>query len=391
MRILLVIYGSLDTLSGGYLYDRTLVRHLESRGHAVRVYSQRRKAPYPANIFDNADASLVDEAAAWKPDFILEDELNHPSLFLLNHRLRRAARAPLIGIVHHLKSLEEGGVLERATARWIERRFLGSLDGFVFNSSFTRRSVEEALRADSGDGRAAAALKRSVIALPGKDRLSPVHEPAPAPVPAPVPESTTERRGRGNRLRLLFLGNVIRRKGLHVLIQALSPLSGTSRSCTLAVAGDEGIDEDYTASVKMAIRKAGMEERVHWLGSVADADLPRIFQEHDLLAVPSQCEGFGIVYAEAMSYGLPVIAGTLGGAAEIIDAGKDGFLVRWEDAPALAALLAALADHPERLGELADHARKKAATLPTWNDSMERIEEFLAAFPRGGENDTEAT
>lgn len=373
MRILLVIYGSLDTLSGGYLYDRTLVGYLEKKGHQVRVFSQSRRNAYLANVLDNLDVALVQEAATWNPDCIIQDELNHPSLFLMNPRLRKATSAPLIGMIHHLKSLEAGGMLERTAARLIERIYLGGLDGFICNSRFTRGSVEEAL--GSGGGRTHAIAKPYVIALPGKDRLS--------SVPEPPAGNGAERDRHGAGLRILFLGNVIRRKGLHVLINALALVSASSTAWSLAIAGNETLDEKYTASLKATIRKSGMQDRVRWLGTVTDAQLPGLFKEHDLLAVPSQCEGFGIVYAEAMSFGLPVIAGALGGAAEIVDEGRDGYLIPYGDASGLASILAGLLGDAEGLEGLASQARLKSARLPSWDESMERIEKFLVNFPKG--------
>ncbi len=367
MRVLLVIYGSLDTRSGGYLYDRTLVRHMEGRGHQVRVFSQRHRVPYLANLAGNAAPSLVREAAAWRPDVIVQDELNHPSLFLLNRALGRRVPAPRIGLVHHLKSLEEGPALEQAAARRIEKRFLAGLDGFIFNSEFTRRSVETALGSGTG-GKPGSPVKPWVVALPGKDRL------------AGVPISEASGRSGGKTLRLLFLGNVVPRKGLHVLADALARIA--SRPWSLSIAGGEDTDPGYGAEVRRRIREAGLEARVSWLGAVPDEDLPRIFRSHDVLAVPSQCEGFGIVYAEAMTFGLPVIAGELGGASEIVDHGMDGCLVPWGDSEGLARTLAGFLDDPDGLAAMSRRAREKSAALPTWEESMGRIVEFLSRFPR---------
>ena len=81
---------------------------------------------------------------------------------------------------------------------------------------------------------------------------------------------------------------------------------------------------------------------VQFLGRVSDAELVHQYRTHNLLAVPSY-EGFGIVYLEAMRFGLPVIASTLGAAREIVTNGENGFFVRPHDthtfvaAPAVAA------------------------------------------------------
>jgi len=368
MKVLLVVYGSLETLSGGYLYDRTLVRALEAEGHEVRVASQRLRSPYLANLAGNAEIGLVRQAAAWKPDMIVQDELNHPSLFLLNRILGRRVPAPRIGLVHHLKSLEEGPALERAAARHIEKAFLAGLDGYIFNSEFTRRSVETAL-GNTGGEHPDSLGKPWVVALPGKDRL--------AGFP---PTGRSETRNPGV-LRLLFLGNVIPRKGLHVLVDALARIS--DRPWSLTIAGGE--DPEYGTRIRRRIRESGLMARVSWLGAVQDSELPGVFRNHDVLAVPSQCEGFGIVYAEALTFGLPVIAGELGGASEIVNHGENGFLIRWGDSEGLAGCLARLMDFPERLAALSRNAQERAEHLPTWEESMGRIVEFLSRLPRRGD------
>ncbi|MBK8049214.1 MAG: hypothetical protein IPK16_20095 [Anaerolineales bacterium] len=90
MRIGLIIYGTLDTLSGGYLYDRMLVQSLQAAGHELVVYSLPWH-DYTKSLTDNANLTWADELAAASLDLLLQDELNHPSLFWLNRHIRRKA------------------------------------------------------------------------------------------------------------------------------------------------------------------------------------------------------------------------------------------------------------------------------------------------------------
>ena len=102
-------------------------------------------------------------------------------------------------------------------------------------------------------------------------------------------------------------------------------------------------------------------------------------QSH-LLAVPSSYEGFGIVYLEAMHFGLPVIAGVAGGATEIVNHGVNGLLVPPGDATALARYLASLLPDRDLLVRLSLAALTHSASHPTWEDSAGRVREFLQAF-----------
>ena len=95
MKIGLIIYGSLDTVSGGYLYDRKLVESLRKRGDQVEIISLPRRN-YAAHLTDNFHFRLPRGF-----DLIIEDELNHPSLLEAN---RREHSHPIVSLVHNLHS-----------------------------------------------------------------------------------------------------------------------------------------------------------------------------------------------------------------------------------------------------------------------------------------------
>jgi glycosyltransferase involved in cell wall biosynthesis len=200
----------------------------------------------------------------FKPDIVLEDELNHPSLFILNHRLKAAMGVPVVGMVHHLRQLEHNGFIDAALARILERRFLGNLDGFIFNSAFTRDSVLSVL----GKGAAGPSGSPGIIALPGKDRLGPGTDADPA--------SGAAERPRGTGVRILFLGNVIARKGLHVLVAALGRLSREQPGLDwrLSIAGSGKADPGYAAGIAAAVKDHGLGGKVDWLGAVGTPHCP---------------------------------------------------------------------------------------------------------------------
>ena len=142
MRIGLVIYGSLDTVSGGYLYDRKLVAHLRRQGDAVEIISQT-PAGYVRHLGQNFSAELRRRLQSASYDVLLQDELNHPSLFLLNRQLKRHVGYPLVSIVHHLRVSEQHNTLLSPFYRYVERLYLHTIDGFIFNSPTTLDAVRE--------------------------------------------------------------------------------------------------------------------------------------------------------------------------------------------------------------------------------------------------------
>lgn len=349
LRIGLVIYGSLTTVSGGYLYDRMLVERLRSRGHDVRVLAQPWR-PYPWRLADN----LAPHPFEADLDLMLQDELNHASLFLLNRSLR--GRMPIVSIVHHLRSSEQRPTWQNMVYAQIERAYLGSVDGFIFNSRTTEDSVRR---------------------LVGKRGASVVAYPAANLLDAPLSETAIRDRARaGPPLRITFLGNVIPRKGLHTLLAALAKLPHQA-NWRLSVIGDLTVDPSYTTRIRRQIGRLRIAERVQLLGRLPDTALTAALRASHVLAVPSSYEGYGIAYLEGMCMGLPAIGTTAGAAWEIITPGQDGFLVPVDNAPVLADALGRLVRDPVLLEAMSLAAGRRAAAQPTWCESMDRAAELV--------------
>jgi len=160
MRVGLVIYGSLDTLSGGYLYDRRLVAYLEQQGDRVTLIA-RPWRNYARHLTDNVSSEWR-RGLAGDYDVLLQDELVHPSLAWANGRLP-PGRPPLVAVVHHLRGSEARPAWQNSFYQLVERRYLRSVDAFIYNSQTTRRAVEAQIDA----------ARQGVVAAPGGNRLRP--------------------------------------------------------------------------------------------------------------------------------------------------------------------------------------------------------------------------
>ncbi len=354
MRVALLLYGDLDTLSGGYLYDRKMVAYLRRSGNEVTTVSLPWRN-YAHHLFDNFSSIFRRRLAALQVDVLVQDELCHPSLFLLNRRLRRELSVPLVGIVHHLRCSEPRVAWLNRLYLQVERAYLRTLDGMIFNSRTTRSVVRMV----------AGAVGPHTVAFPAGDRLKPdiapsdIHKRAALPVP----------------LRLLFLGNLIPRKGLHVLLEALRCLP--THSWALTVAGSLEMDESYARTQQRIGLESRFNGRVRFVGPLGEGAVARAFRTHHALVVPSLYEGYGIVYIEAMGFGLPAIGTTAGAAGEIITSGRDGFLVPPGNSHALAQRLDELVRDRRRLAGMGEAARKRYLDHPTWDQTGARIRDFL--------------
>lgn len=355
MKIGLVIYGSLETVSGGYLYDRRLVSCLREAGHEVHISSLPWRN-YAAHLTDNLRFQSIHSLSPPGLDLLIQDELNHPSLLAAN---RGPHPCPVISLVHHLRSSEKRPAWQNTFYRRVERRYLRSVDGFIFNSETTRRAVT----ALAGDG------VPGLVAPPPTDRFGP-----------PPPEDFVERRAaRAGPLRLLFLGNVIPRKGLHTLLAALHLLP--PGAAALEVVGSLAADPAYARRMQRRAARLTPPAPVRFHGSLDQAALAGMLGQADLLAVPSSYEGFGIVYLEGMGFGLPAVGAEAGAAGEIITHGVDGFLVPPGDGRALAGALEQLVRDRLLLARMSLAARRRFLAQPAWETTCARMRAFLETFP----------
>lgn len=354
MKVGLIIYGSLDTLTGGYLYDRRLVEHLRSRGDRVEIFSLPWRN-YGRHLMDNFSGTLLRSLVAADLDVLVQDELNHPSLAWLNRRLKPRVSYPLVSVVHHLRSRELRSEWSNRLYRQVEHQYLDSVDGFVFNSRTTRSTVEELV----GNRRP------SVTAYPGRDGVC-GHLSR---------EEIESRAHEAGPLRILFVGSLIPRKELHTLIAALAKLPRETWS--LSVIGSLRTDPAYAQRIVREIETLGLGERITLLGSMPLDKLVEHYATSHLLAVPSSYEGFGIVYMEGMGFGLPAIASTTGAAHEIVSHDTDGFLVNPGDAEMLSGFIASLARDRARLVRMGSAALERSAGHPTWGECAATIRNFL--------------
>jgi glycosyltransferase involved in cell wall biosynthesis len=149
-------------------------------------------------------------------------------------------------------------------------------------------------------------------------------------------------------------------------------------------------DREYARSVRQQARALGIDDRVRFAGRLSDAALADRFRESHLLAVPSLFEGYGIVYLEAMGFGVPPLATTSGGASELITHGEDGLLVPPDDSDAVAEAIQSLQTDRATLREMGLAARRRYECHPGWDESMAEVRRFLERVARGDADRREA-
>jgi len=178
------------------------------------------------------------------------------------------------------------------------------------------------------------------------------------PPSAPRPAAPWDERKQG--LRLLYVGPLVRRKGLHSLVEALPLFSRASIPFRLSLVG-RGPDEE---NLRAIASRLGVSDRIEFAGFVAEPDLVRWYQESDIFVFPSTHEGFGLVLVEAMACGLPVVVCDVPPMPEVV--GDGGLVVRPSDPAALAAGILKVARDEALRRRLSETGRKRVEERYLW-------------------------
>jgi glycosyltransferase involved in cell wall biosynthesis len=181
------------------------------------------------------------------------------------------------------------------------------------------------------------------------------------------------RREPGDPFELLFVGRLVRRKGVDVLLRAISFLSDPRLRVRIVGGGPEkpALQEQAT--------RLGIRERVTFEGVVDSDRIDAVFTRSDALVLPAivtetgETEGLGVVLIEAMGYGKPVIATSAGGIVDVVSDGETGLLVPPGDAPALADAIRTAMDNPEDMAEIADRGTVFADVVFGWDAIVSRL------------------
>lgn len=334
LKVLIVAswYPTAKTPFGGsFVREQALA--LADRGHDVQVVSfDRDTNRLPLTIQRRRDGALVEHAVAvrWPLHrvfgfYLLRPLVNHVRKIMEDfepdvvhaHAVRPAGvvatlaaqeNAVPVVVTEHKAEIRDYWLTPHGR-RQIERAYLTAGRLYAVSASH-KQSVEHLFPATRGDW---------IINHNGVDtKLFSIR---------------TARRliGAGPHRKILFLGGLLERKGLPLVLEALSRLPRAHR---LTVAGP-GADQ---RQVDLEARRFGVADRVTAVGLVGRTEVVALLNDHDVLALASRYESFGLVCAEALACGTPVVATRCGGPAEIVRE-PFGRLVEPGDSVALAAAM----------------------------------------------------
>ncbi len=347
LRIAFITVGDTKRLTGGYLYNARVIAGLRQAGIEVEEMVASGAAPE-----DQAAARFDLDAGRF--DVVVVDALARVAC--APHLDRWRETLPVVAMVHELPSVATGDARERTFEEPLLRVDLLATVSDHGASILTGRGVP-------------AGCVR--VVPPGLDRLPPPTFGGEPPVLD------------GASVRVLCVAQWIPRKGILDLVQAWT--ARKRPNAVLELIGETDADPGYAASVRAAAAKSSGSSVVV-RGPVDDATLARAYAAADLFALPSRFEGYGVVYAEALAHGLPMLACDVGPVPELLG-GEAALLVPPGDVGALSEALSLLLGDAARRRRMSEAAKRRAACLTRWEDAVAGFRRVLreAVEARRGE------
>jgi glycosyltransferase involved in cell wall biosynthesis len=330
VRVAFVTVGDTSRLTGGYLYNARVLAALRERGVEVEEIVPCGASPQEQEEAASRFNSGLDPR---RFDVIVVDALAR--IVCAPHLDRWRGERPVVAMVHELPSVAEDVT---GKEREYEEPLLQS--DLLISVSEHGGSILE----DRG-----VPAQRIRVVPPGFDRF-------PTGGGAPVS---------GGTVRALCVAQWIPRKGILDLVQAWALHERPEAS--LELVGETDADPVYAASVNAAVADAP-DASVIVSGPVDDATLGDAYAAADLFVLPSRYEGYGVVYAEALAHGLPVIACDVGPVPELVGE-EAALLVPPGDVQALSGALDLLLKDAALRDRMSAAARHRAGELPRWEDT----------------------
>ena len=334
MHVTLIVPAPFSTISGGYGYDRRIVAGLRDLGHEVAVIELPGSHPVTDAVGRDAACVALDRLTPGTKTVI--DGLALPAFAGLDDAL---AAIGVVGLIHHPTSLEPG--LEPAMQirlRDIEQRLFRQLRVAIVPSVHSADILARDFGVKPG---------RVGVVNPGTDD---------APRAAGSGGTTCE---------VISIGTLIPRKGHDVLLRALARLFDLD--WRLTIVGSESADPACAAALHVLVDDLGIADRVRFTGPLVGDALEEVWQSADLFALTTQYEGYGMVIAEALKRGLPIVV-TQGGAAGDLLTPEGGLVCPAGDCEQVSKSLRRVIFGAELRREIAENAWKLGQSLPTWVD-----------------------
>jgi glycosyltransferase involved in cell wall biosynthesis len=203
-----------------------------------------------------------------------------------------------------------------------------------------------------------------------------------APMGVDLRERFVQKQSLDGRRGIIFVGRLVEKKGVGILLDAFSRVLGDYPQVKLTIIG-EG---PARTALRQKLAALHIEESVHFLGAVPNSEIPELLNQHAIAVVPSVVaangdqEGLGLVAIEAMGCACAVIASDLPALRDVVDHNINGLLFEVGNANALATCIRQLVEDEDLRCRLAESGRESVLHKFDWNEATERYRKIFSTL-----------
>ena len=348
--------GAKPPQTGGELYNYQLSQYLEERGweqeyvslHEKRHYLRLGKIP----IFGDLLVSLILAVFLFQYRGIFVEDHYFSRFLLLTNIIQRVFKnGKIVILVHLFYSYESNDkfLIRRLLNKYIEKFRLSFANLIVTTSEYSKREI------------VSVGINPELIHIvsPGLDREKFKILPTDREI------DTKDSK------KILCVGNYVPRKGILYLIEAFSQIE--RQEFSLHLVGNRKNNSSYYNQINNAVKTLKLTDCVVFHDGVDQENIKNLYASAEIFVLPSFKETFGIVFLEAMHYGLPIVTTNVSAMPELIEEGKNGFLVPPADSQALAKAISKLIENPDLIKQMGEAGRQTVATSYYWEQSCSRF------------------
>ncbi len=335
--------------TGGEVYNKALIEAAEISGWDVKIFELYHSREKTAHVFD-ANLFVLKQIMQLTSDTVLMFDFGHLPSFTLGILFSRLFKKnKIIGVLHHYAYHD---------ARRVRARILHCAAAYLLSSKIDVLFTNSKFSIDSFKGHTAKKI--------------PMYRVAPF-VAGKAQSQFNENRFSGSVAKFLYVGTLQRRKNLHTVLRALAKLN-SDFVFDIVGAWD---NEQYKQEVLELIESLGLANKVRFHGRLEGQALSNMFEQATIFIMVSQLEGYGMVYAEAMKHGLPIIASDRGAIPEVVTVDANGFLCNPDDEQSIYTAITRLLSNEERLKTM---SRTNYEKYKTFTDRESFVKQYRITF-----------
>lgn len=335
--------GDINLLIIPSIYNKHIILGLKEKGYDIKLHTLAHDFPFPSDDSIKECIKLVQSVPAGEPvifdaralaaiPFVLKDVKQHN---------------PLIAVVHIPLSVDpQYSAYQRTIITSLEKEAYSQITTFIATNPYAAEQIGFFIENPE---------KINVI-VPGVD----ISEKKLVYPDVPV--------------KFLSVANLSRNRDHSILVRAFAALK--SRDWALHCYGNFSIDKEYLEELESLINRYGLKNKLFIHENIQGKELKDVFLKADLLIHPSDFEPYGLVPAQALAYGIPVVASTGGGLRNTIPANMGEFF-KPGDVYGLQSIIEEFLDNPFLYKKLAARAATYRDNAQTWEKSTQMFEEVL--------------